>query len=161
VPATAQGDPQELVDDAFGIVEEAMVGDAQDPIAQGSQKEISVGVVRGLRWLLMNIAIELHDETEVVTAEIRDEGGNGELASELDAVKTAVAEQFPHLGLCWRGFPAQLTSPRAHLPFVRKDVFWHTRSSPHREPIKPIVFREVASPSPGWGESDGRGGSRG
>jgi hypothetical protein len=108
VPATAQGSPQELVDDAFRIVEEAMVGEAQDPIAQGSQKDISVGVVRGLRRLLMNIAIELHDETEVVTAEIRDEGGNGELASELEAVKTA-----------------------------------------------------VASPSPGRGESDGRGGSRG
>jgi hypothetical protein len=161
VPATVQGSPQELVDDAFGIVEEAMVGDAQDPIAQGSQKDISVGVVRGLQWLLMNIAIELHDETEVVTAKISHEGGNGELAPELEAMKAAVAEQFPHCGLCWRSFPAQLTSPRAHLPFLRKDVFRHTRSSPHRDPIKPIVFREVASPSPGRGESDGRGGSRG
>ncbi len=52
VPATVQGNPREFVDDAFGIVEEAVVGDPQDPIAQGSQEGISVGIVRGLRWLL-------------------------------------------------------------------------------------------------------------
>jgi len=85
----------DLIDYACGIIEEAVVGNAQHPVASGAQIYVSVLIMGCLRRFLMHIPIELYDEANVVAAEICHESRDGKLTPELEPTEPAVAEQYP------------------------------------------------------------------
>jgi hypothetical protein len=72
------------------VLENLPIGDAQDPKAAGSQVSIPVLVVVPLPRLLVDLAIQLHHELMLVTIEVEDIGGKGDLAPELETCQAAI-----------------------------------------------------------------------
>ena len=98
-----QGD-QDRAGDAFEVGQDFVVGEADDAIASGFQRDSARGVVSG--GVGVAVAIDLDHQPFGSRGEVGDVGFEHDLALELDADATA-AKDGPQLGLYRRHFAAQ------------------------------------------------------
>jgi hypothetical protein len=95
----------DLVEDGVEVVENGVVGEADEVIAAGDQGLGTVFVALGL--LVVDWAVEFDGEADGGAAEIEDEWADGVLAAEFEAGETAISEVRPEEFLRGRCLPAE------------------------------------------------------
>ena len=92
-------------EDGVEIFGDLLVGEAENPIAEGVQVGVPIGVMGDLGFFFVNGAVELQDESQLMAEEVRDVGTDGHLPAELEAVKLVAAQASPQHLLGPRGDP--------------------------------------------------------
>jgi hypothetical protein len=90
----------DLVEDGVEVVDDGVVGEAEDVVAAGGEGLGAVFVAVGL--LVVDGAVEFDGEADGGAAEIEDEGADGVLAPEFEAGEATITEVGPEdvLGGC-------------------------------------------------------------
>jgi hypothetical protein len=93
-----------LLEHGVRILEDLLVREAKDREPEGSEIEIPVLVMGGLKPILVDGAVELNDELVAMAVEIRDVAADWHLAAELQTEEIAISKQSPEgfFGGCLR-----------------------------------------------------------
>ena len=147
--AMEAGDGRE---DGVEVVVDLLVCDSQDTVAKSFQVVIAVQVVGHLRRLFMNGAIELQDQSQLVTEEVGDVGTNGHLPPELETEELPAPQAFPQR-FFGRGRYLSKVLSADQRTLVRSS---HAMMIPLQETPSPEeALRQTTPSSPGRGEGGG------
>jgi hypothetical protein len=83
------------------FLEHLPVREPKHRATQRSEMDVAVLVVRRLARGVVDSTVELHNELQLVTVEVRDEDADRGLAPELQMPEATVAKQLPHPLLGW------------------------------------------------------------
>jgi hypothetical protein len=140
-----------LLQDRLQIAQNLLIGESEDHVILASKVSVADLIDGALLLVLVDLSINLDDDSSIAAAEVRDEGADGVLAKELQPVELPATQPPPQESLCWRQIPPKLSRPswvRAHPQSPLQRAF-HI--------LLPFPSLLSFSPSPGEGGREGTG----
>ena len=105
-----------LFDNPFGVLEDSLIGKTENRESVASEIRVAFLVPGYSLGSGVDLSVQLDQQSDLETAEIRYEGTDGELAPKFQPSQPAVSEHFPHhpFGGCL--LLSESSGDKAHVP---------------------------------------------